>query len=99
MEEYNTATLPHDKYYDLAKYEIRMSAIRMGESVEVNDTYDHNKDMEHMKNSHKRVVVEQDTYLDKGRLENLRKLQNERELVSFFSFLFWRVLRALFAAL
>lgn len=81
MEEYNTATLPHDKYYDLAKYEIRMSAIRMGESVEVSDAYDHNKDMEHMKNSHKRVVVEQDTYLDKGRLENLRKLQNEREFI------------------
>lgn len=31
-----------------------------------------------VRSSHKRVVVETETYLDKGRLESLRKVQNER---------------------
>lgn len=102
VEEYNTGTLPHDKYYDLSKYEARMTALRMGETVQSSDVYDPNKDLEgapvsfsvlhklvkrlnssHVKfaavrASHKRVVVETETYLDRGRLESLRKVQNER---------------------
>ncbi|KAL1920538.1 uncharacterized protein VTP21DRAFT_915 [Calcarisporiella thermophila] len=33
MEDYNTATLPHEKYYNLERWESRQRAIRMGEVV------------------------------------------------------------------
>jgi hypothetical protein len=47
MEEYNTGTLPHDKYYDLGKWEATQNAIRMGETVEKDDgSYDARKDMD-----------------------------------------------------
>lgn len=46
VEEYNTGTLPHDKYYDLTKYEARMTSVRMGETVSTSDVYDPNKDLE-----------------------------------------------------
>lgn len=84
MENYNTSTLPHDKYYDLAAYESKMNSLRMGETISNDDTYDFNKDMLAIQSQHKRVVVETATYLDKSKLEALRKLQNERKCYSCF---------------
>ena len=31
--DYNTATMPHEKFYNLAKWETRQHAMRMGEKV------------------------------------------------------------------
>jgi hypothetical protein len=45
-QDFNTGTLPHEKYYDLGKYEKKMSAVRMGETVEAEGGYDFNKDLE-----------------------------------------------------
>jgi hypothetical protein len=40
------ATFNSDKFYDIAKFEARMNAVRMGETVASTDTYDANADME-----------------------------------------------------
>lgn len=45
-QDYNTCTLPHDKYYDIGKWEKQMAAVRMGETVEKSDAYDWRKDEE-----------------------------------------------------
>lgn len=34
MEAFNTGTLPHDKFYDIPKYEKRMDSLRNGETIE-----------------------------------------------------------------
>lgn len=78
MEEYNTGTLPHDKFYDVSKYEARMNAVRMGETVSNDDGYDPNKDLEDLRQSHKRAPVETETYLNRTKLEELRRVANER---------------------
>lgn len=73
------ATLPHEKYYNMDQYERRMSAMRHGEFVPPpNDSYDPNADMAAHSSTHKRKVVEQDTYLSKEQLQELRKVQNQR---------------------
>nr|XP_019051188.1 hypothetical protein I302_01637 [Kwoniella bestiolae CBS 10118]OCF30118.1 hypothetical protein I302_01637 [Kwoniella bestiolae CBS 10118] len=33
VEDYNTATLPHEKYYDMSKYELKMNLIRSGQTL------------------------------------------------------------------
>ncbi|KAG0307688.1 hypothetical protein BGZ97_000314 [Linnemannia gamsii] len=33
MEDYNTVTMPHEKFYNLSKWEDRQRAIRMGEPL------------------------------------------------------------------
>lgn len=39
-------TLPHEKYYNIEKYEVRMNSLRNGETVTVSEGYDPNKDLE-----------------------------------------------------
>ncbi|KAL8293643.1 hypothetical protein RQP46_000344 [Phenoliferia psychrophenolica] len=78
MEEFNTGTLPHDKYYDMNKYEARMNSLRNGESVTVSDKYDPNKDLEDARASHRRSGPVTDTFLDRAKLESLRQVQSER---------------------
>jgi len=80
VEDYNTATLPHEKYYAMEKYEKHMSLIRNGELVPQGDldTYDPNADLRAHSSSHKRVVTESDSYLSKEQLMALRKVQMER---------------------
>lgn len=60
------------------KYEKKMDAIRSGETVVASDRYDPNADLESIKASHRRAPVETETFLDKSRLEALRRVQSER---------------------
>lgn len=83
MEDYNTVTLPHEKYYDMNKYETKMQAVRMGETVEEDGGYDFNKDLANAKQSYRRAAAASSAdadalMLDRERLEELRKLQVER---------------------
>lgn len=78
MEEFNTGTLTHEKYVDMKKWDNKMSAIRSGETVEADGAYDPRKDMESLKNSHKRAPTQTETFLDRERLSELRRVQQER---------------------
>lgn len=64
-------------------YEKRMAMVRAGEGnlLEGLDTYDPNADvLAHTKGT-KRTVVERESYLSRDQLEELRKVQMEREQV------------------
>jgi len=78
VEDYNTATLPHEKYYNMDKFEKRMNQLRNGELLPQASGYDANADMAAHSASHKRAVVEHDSFLSKDQLLALRKVQNER---------------------
>ncbi|KIJ51272.1 hypothetical protein M422DRAFT_157818 [Sphaerobolus stellatus SS14] len=80
VEDYNTATLPHEKFYDMKRYDARMSLLRHREFVPQGDedTYDPNADLRAHSSAHKRVVVEQDSYLSTEQLKDLRRVQRER---------------------
>ncbi|KAJ9113778.1 hypothetical protein QFC20_001804 [Naganishia adeliensis] len=79
VEDYNTATLPHEKYYDMEKYEIKMRLIRGGEAVpDAAGGYDPNADLAAHSNSLKRAPVETESFLNKSQVEELRRLQQER---------------------
>ncbi|KAI0690789.1 hypothetical protein C8T65DRAFT_745695 [Cerioporus squamosus] len=79
VEDYNTATLPHEKFYHMEQYERRMTALRAGEYLPpADDSYDPAADMRALASSHKRRPVEQDTYMSKEQLMELRRVQNER---------------------
>ncbi|CCM03951.1 uncharacterized protein FIBRA_06104 [Fibroporia radiculosa] len=79
VEDYNTATLPHEKFYHMEAYERRMSALRAGEYVPPpDDSYDPNADLRALESTHKRRAVERDTFMSKEQLQELRRVQNER---------------------
>ncbi|KAI0664035.1 hypothetical protein C8Q70DRAFT_944775 [Cubamyces menziesii] len=79
VEDYNTATLPHEKFYHMEEYERRMDALRAGEYLPpADDTYDPLADMKAHESTHKRRAVERETYMSKEQLMELRKVQNER---------------------
>jgi len=80
VEDYNTATLPHEKFYNMQRYEARMSLLRHGEFIPQGDedTYDANADMQAHSSAHKRAVVEHESYLSKDQLRELRRVQHER---------------------
>ncbi|KAJ7721494.1 hypothetical protein B0H16DRAFT_1602542 [Mycena metata] len=79
MEDYNTATLPDEKYYNMESYNRRMSALRQGEFVPPpDDSYDAQADMKAISGAHKKKVVEHESYLSKEQLQELRKVQHER---------------------
>jgi len=60
-------------------YERRMNAMRAGEFLPpVDDSYDPQADMKALTTSQKRKPVEQESYLSKEQLMQLRKVQNER---------------------
>lgn len=76
------ATLPHEKYYNMEAYESRMSALRQGEYLPpANDSYDFQADMKAVTSQHKKKVTEQDTYMSKDQLMELRRVQQERSEV------------------
>lgn len=84
MEDYNTATLPHEKYYALETYERRMDAVRAGETLPFEDAgYDAKADMEAHKASttRKSKADDSETYLSREQLMELRKVQQERSQV------------------
>jgi len=80
VEDYNTATLPHEKYYNMEAYERRMSALRSGEFVPPpDDAYDPEADMKAISGAHKKKKADDSsTYLSREQLMELRKVQNER---------------------
>ncbi|KAI0314579.1 hypothetical protein OF83DRAFT_437027 [Amylostereum chailletii] len=79
MEDFNTATLSHEKFYHMESYERRMSALRAGEFVPpADDGYDPSADMRAHQSKHKRQAVEQESYLSKEQLQQLRRVQQER---------------------
>ncbi|KAK2463056.1 hypothetical protein APHAL10511_004711 [Amanita phalloides] len=79
VEDYNTATLPHEKYYNMTAYEKRMTALKEGAFLPpVDDAYDPQADMKALSSAHKRKPVEQDSFLSKEQLQELRKVQHER---------------------
>ncbi|KAJ7935344.1 hypothetical protein B0H13DRAFT_524476 [Mycena leptocephala] len=79
MEDYNTATLPDEKYYNMESYNRRMAALRQGEFVPPpDDSYDPQADLKAIIGAHKKKVVEHESYLSKEQLMELRKVQHER---------------------
>ncbi|GJE97548.1 hypothetical protein PsYK624_137690 [Phanerochaete sordida] len=80
VEDYNTATLPHDKFYDIASYEMRMAALRAGEYLPpTDDGYDPNADMRALQSAHKRKPKESsESFMTREQLMELRKVQAER---------------------
>jgi len=78
LEDYNTATLPHEKYYNMAQYEKRMNQIRNGELLPQSSEYDPSADLAAHSASHKRSTVEHESFLSKEQLAELRKVQMER---------------------
>ena len=78
----STATLPHEKYYNMSTYEKRMTALKEGEFLPPDDGYDPQADMQTLRSVHKRKPVEQDSFLSKDQLMELRKVQHERIEVS-----------------
>ncbi|TNY19832.1 hypothetical protein DMC30DRAFT_353275, partial [Rhodotorula diobovata] len=83
MEDFNTCTLPHDKYYDIAKWEKEMAAVRMGETIDKSDTYDWRKDEESARTSYRRAATSSansaaDQLMDAAKLQELRRIQTER---------------------
>ncbi|KAI0343621.1 hypothetical protein BDW22DRAFT_1328241 [Trametopsis cervina] len=78
-EDFNTATLPHEKFYNIASYEMRMAALRSGEYVPPQDDgYDPHADMRALQGAHKRKPRTVDTYMSREQLMELRKVQAER---------------------
>ncbi|THH16560.1 hypothetical protein EW146_g4109 [Bondarzewia mesenterica] len=79
VEDFNTATLPHEKFYHMEAYERRMSALRAGEYVPpAEDSYNPAVDMQAHQSQHKRKNVEHESYLSKEQLQDLRRVQQER---------------------
>ncbi|KAF8886003.1 hypothetical protein BD779DRAFT_1673442 [Infundibulicybe gibba] len=75
----NEATLPHEKYYNMEAHERRMSALRQGEFLPPpEDTYDPRADMKAIVGAHKRKAIEQDSYLNKEQLMELRQVLHDR---------------------
>ncbi|PPR00463.1 hypothetical protein CVT24_004524 [Panaeolus cyanescens] len=82
VEDYNTATLPHEKYYNMEVYERRMSALRSGEYLPpTDDLYDFNADMKALSSSKKKKPAENETYMSRDQLMELRRVQQERSEV------------------
>lgn len=80
VEDYNTATLPHEKFYNMEAYEARMAAVRSGEFVPPpSDAYDPARDMAAHKSSLRKAPdPDSESYLSREQLMELRKVGNER---------------------
>ncbi|EIW80477.1 hypothetical protein CONPUDRAFT_137666 [Coniophora puteana RWD-64-598 SS2] len=79
VEDFNTATLPHEKYYNMDAYETRMASLRAGETLPpADDGYDPAADLRAHGAAHRRAAVEHESYLSKEQLLELRRVQHER---------------------
>ncbi|KAG8923570.1 hypothetical protein FRC02_011053 [Tulasnella sp. 418] len=82
VEDYNTATLPHEKYYALEPYERRMSTLRNGGMIPQGDegSYDPRADIaaHSSKLKQRAAPPSTETYLNREQLQELRKVQMER---------------------
>ncbi|WWC92174.1 uncharacterized protein L201_007128 [Kwoniella dendrophila CBS 6074] len=84
VEDYNTATLPHEKYYDMGKFEFKMNMIRSGQTLpEESGGYDPLADMKAHSSSLKvSAPKEKETFLSKEKIAELRRIENERTEVA-----------------
>jgi len=86
IEDYNTATLPSEKYYDLERYERRMELIRQGETLPDDSTYDPRADEAAARASFKAAQLKSSagpsasstSHLNKQQLEELARVSRER---------------------
>jgi len=79
VEDYNTATFPNEKFYNIEAYDRRMDAMRAGEFVPpADDRYDAEADMRAHQSKLKRPAVESESFYDKDQLQELRRVQRER---------------------
>jgi len=85
MEDYNTVTMPHEKFYNLDKWEERQRAIRMGEPLpeakpgSVNLMNDEEQLRMMQRDRRKTNLLSQpQTYMTHGQLQELRKVAHER---------------------
>lgn len=85
MEDYNTVTMPHEKFYNLNKWEERQRAIRMGEPLpeEKKGSVNLMNDEEELRlkqlNRRKTTLSSQpQIYMTQNQLQELRKVAHER---------------------
>ncbi|KAK0532922.1 hypothetical protein OC834_002429 [Tilletia horrida] len=90
IEDYNTATLPSEKYYDLEKFERKMEMIRQGETVPDDSTYDPRADEAAARASYKASQLRASaasnaggagasaSHLSQQQLEELARVSRER---------------------
>ncbi|KAI8595403.1 hypothetical protein EDD21DRAFT_42979 [Dissophora ornata] len=85
MEDFNTVTMPHEKFYNLSKWEERQRAIRMGEPLpdEKRGEVDLMNDEEQlrMKQRDRRkmnVSSQPQIMMTQSQLQELRKVSHER---------------------
>ncbi|KAI7874569.1 hypothetical protein K492DRAFT_174331 [Lichtheimia hyalospora FSU 10163] len=85
MDDYNTATMPHEKYYNLARWEARQHALRMGEAPPpiAEGTVNLKKDEEQLRLQHRQAARaaasrQPALSLSKDQLEELTKVNRER---------------------
>ena len=77
-----TATFPNEIFYNIEAYERRMDAMRVGEFVPpADDSYDAEADMRAHQSKLKRPGVESESFFDKDQLQELRRVQRERQRV------------------
>ncbi|KAG0269695.1 hypothetical protein DFQ27_002659 [Actinomortierella ambigua] len=84
MEDYNTVTMPHEKFYDLEKWETRQRAIRMGEAVpdpqqagKVNLWDDQEKLRQQQRDKRRLNASNTPMYVTTSMLEEMRRSQHE----------------------
>ncbi|KAI9278531.1 hypothetical protein BDA99DRAFT_429208, partial [Phascolomyces articulosus] len=84
MDDYNTATMPHEKFYNLARWEARQHAMRMGEKVP-EDTSSINlmRDEEILRQQHRQAAARAASskptlQMSKEQLDELTKVNRER---------------------
>ncbi|KAI9306601.1 hypothetical protein BJ944DRAFT_159594, partial [Cunninghamella echinulata] len=80
MEDYNTATMPHEKYYNLEQWEKRDRALRMGEQLPTTSSaFDFRNDEERLRaaNMAQASKIPQ-LQLSRDQLEELTKVNRER---------------------
>ncbi|ORY99710.1 hypothetical protein BCR41DRAFT_379268 [Lobosporangium transversale] len=88
MEDYNTVTMPHEKFYNLAKWEERQRAIRMGEPLPEEKAENagalnlmNDEEMLRMRQRDKRKMnlsSQPKILMTQSQLQELRKVSHER---------------------
>ncbi|KAI8090906.1 uncharacterized protein B0P05DRAFT_527912 [Gilbertella persicaria] len=84
MEDYNTATMPHEKFYNLHAWERRQEALRMGESITMtSEEFDFKKDEEQLRLQHRQAARAKSSrqpalQLTKEKIEELARVNRER---------------------
>ncbi|KAI9312626.1 hypothetical protein BX666DRAFT_2020869 [Dichotomocladium elegans] len=84
MDDYNTATMPHEKFYNLSRWEMRQHALRMGEAPPTDDgSINLQRDEEQLRMQHRQAARtaasrQPALQLSREQLEELTKVNRER---------------------